>query len=35
MIGLPFGIKGVALSGSLVLLGMLPWMLKFAFRGTS
>jgi len=34
VIGLPFGIKGVALSGSLVLLGTLPWMLKFAFRGT-
>ena len=34
-IGLPFGIKGVALSGSLVLLGILPWMLKFAFRGTN
>lgn len=33
-VGLPFGIKGVALSGSLVLLGVLPWMLKFAFRGT-
>jgi O-antigen/teichoic acid export membrane protein len=33
-IGLPFGIKGVALSGSLVLLCILPWMLKFTFRGT-
>jgi O-antigen/teichoic acid export membrane protein len=33
-IGLPFGIKGVALSGSLVLLGMFPWILKFSFRGT-
>jgi PST family polysaccharide transporter len=33
-IGLPFGIKGVALSGSLVLLAILPWMLKFCFRGT-
>lgn len=33
--GLPFGIKGVALSGSIVLLGILPWMLKFSFRGTS
>ena len=32
---LPFGIKGVALSGSLVLLAILPWMLKFAFRGTN
>jgi O-antigen/teichoic acid export membrane protein len=34
VIGLPFGIKGVALSGSLVLIAMLPWMLKVAFRGT-
>ncbi len=33
-IGLPFGIKGVALSGSLVLMGMLPWIMRFAFRGT-
>jgi len=33
-IGLPFGIKGVALSGSLVLVTILPWILKFAFRGT-
>ena len=34
VIGLPFGIKGVALSSSLVLLGIIPWALKFAFRGT-
>lgn len=34
-IGLPFGIKGVALSGSLVLVAVLPWILKYAFRGTS
>ena len=34
-IGLPFGIKGVALSGSLVLLAIFPWILKFAFRGTT
>ena len=34
-IGLPFGIKGVALSGSLVLIAMFPWILKFTFRGTS
>jgi O-antigen/teichoic acid export membrane protein len=34
-IGLPFGIKGVALSGSLTLLVILPWILKFAFRGTN
>jgi O-antigen/teichoic acid export membrane protein len=33
-IGLPFGIKGVALSGSLVLLGVFPWILNFAFKGT-
>lgn len=33
-IGLPFGIKGVALTGSLVLVMILPWMLKFTFRGT-
>jgi PST family polysaccharide transporter len=35
VIGLPFGIKGVALSYSLVLLTMLPWILKFTFRGTN
>jgi O-antigen/teichoic acid export membrane protein len=34
VIGLPFGIKGVAVSSSLVLLAILPWTLKFAFRGT-
>ena len=34
-IGLPFGIKGVALSGSLGLVGMLFWVLKYAFRGTN
>jgi PST family polysaccharide transporter len=34
LIGLPYGIKGVALSGSLVLLAILPGMLKYAFRGT-
>jgi len=34
LIGLPFGIKGVALSGSLVLLAILPWILQFAYRGT-
>lgn len=33
-IGLPFGIKGVALSGSLVLIVILPFILRFAFRGT-
>ncbi len=35
IIGLPFGIKGVALSGSLVLIALLPWILKFAFSGTN
>jgi O-antigen/teichoic acid export membrane protein len=34
-VGLPFGIKGVALSGSVVLIAILPWILKFAFRGTT
>jgi O-antigen/teichoic acid export membrane protein len=34
-IGLPFGIKGVALSGSLILLAVFPWVLNFTFRGTS
>jgi O-antigen/teichoic acid export membrane protein len=34
VIGLPFGIKGVALSYSLMLLAILPWVLKFTFRGT-
>jgi O-antigen/teichoic acid export membrane protein len=33
-LGLPFGIKGVALSGSLTLILILPWMLKFSFHGT-
>jgi PST family polysaccharide transporter len=34
LIGLPFGIKGVALGGSLVLLGIFPPLLNFVFRGT-
>jgi O-antigen/teichoic acid export membrane protein len=34
LVGLPWGIKGVALSGSLVLLAILPWVLKYAFRET-
>jgi hypothetical protein len=33
-IGLPFGIQGVALSGSLVALIILPSALKYTFRGT-
>jgi O-antigen/teichoic acid export membrane protein len=34
LVGLPFGIKGVALSGSLVLLAIFPWVLKYSYRGT-
>jgi O-antigen/teichoic acid export membrane protein len=34
-IGLPFGIKGVALCYSVLLTAILPWILKYAFRGTS
>ena len=34
-VGLRFGIKGVALSGSLALIGIFPWILKFTFRGTA
>jgi PST family polysaccharide transporter len=34
LIGLPFGISGVALSGSVVLLAIFPLLLKFTFRGT-
>jgi O-antigen/teichoic acid export membrane protein len=33
-IGLPFGIKGVALCSALVLLGIFPWVLSFTFKGT-
>lgn len=33
-IGLPFGIRGVALLGALVMLGTFPWVLHFSFRGT-
>lgn len=35
VIGLPFGIKWVALSLSLVLLAILPWILRYTFRGTN
>jgi len=35
VIGLPFGIKTVALAGSLALLAILPWILRVAFRGTT
>lgn len=31
-IGLPFGIRGVALTGSLAVIVVLPWMLNLAFR---
>lgn len=34
-IGLPFGIRGVALSGALTMLVTFPWVLSFAFRGTA
>ena len=34
ILGLRFGIKGVALSGSLIFVGSFPWILKYAFRGT-
>ncbi len=35
VVGLPFGIKGVALSYSLTLLAILPWVLRYCFRGTN
>ncbi len=35
LLGLRFGIKGVALCYSLVLITMLPWILKYSFRGTN
>jgi O-antigen/teichoic acid export membrane protein len=35
VVGLPFGIKGVALAYSVALTLTLPWILHFAFRGTS
>jgi O-antigen/teichoic acid export membrane protein len=35
VVGLPFGIKAVALSSAVVLLATVPWALKFAFRGTT
>ena len=34
VIGLPFGIKAVAFSYSMMLLIILPWMLRYAFRDT-
>jgi len=33
-IGLPFGIRGVALTGSLAFVCIFPWILSYAFRGT-
>ena len=35
VVGLPFGISGVALSGSVALMLVLPYLLKTAFRGTA
>jgi PST family polysaccharide transporter len=35
IVGLPFGIKGVALTGSLVFVGIFPWVLRYTFRGTN
>jgi len=35
VIGLPFGIKGVALSYSLTLLAIQPWVFKMTFQGTN
>jgi O-antigen/teichoic acid export membrane protein len=34
VLGLPFGIRGVALSGSFTLIVIFPWILKFTFAGT-
>ncbi len=33
-LGLPFGIQGVGLAASLVLLAVFPWILKVSFRNT-
>ena len=33
-IGLPFGIRGVALSGALGMLLAFPWIMSYSFRGT-
>lgn len=35
VVGLPFGIKGVALLGSVVMLVLIPVILKFSFRDTT
>jgi len=35
VLGLPFGIKGVAWSLSITLLCALPWILTFTFRNTN
>jgi O-antigen/teichoic acid export membrane protein len=35
IIGLPYGINGVALAGSLMQVAILPWILTRAFRGTN
>lgn len=33
-IGLPFGIRGVALCGSITFLALLPWIFRYSFQGT-
>jgi hypothetical protein len=35
VIGLPFGVKGVALCYCLVLVTILPWVFRFTFQGTN
>ena len=35
LVGLPYGIKGVALAGALAQVAILPWMLQYTFRGTN
>ncbi|MGH9521630.1 MAG: oligosaccharide flippase family protein, partial [Terriglobales bacterium] len=35
VLGLPFGIRGVAMSYSLILLAILPWIFKYTFEGTA
>jgi hypothetical protein len=34
-VGLPFGIRGVALSGAMTMLLTFPWVLSYGFRGTT
>jgi O-antigen/teichoic acid export membrane protein len=35
LIGLPFGIRGIALTGAATMLLAFPWILKYSFRGTA